>query len=235
MRKFFFVLVLVIFVLFFIALFYINANASSIISRFLSKQLKTEITVEKASLGIRELTLYNIEIPKTLTIERAEILFDPFTFFKDTLTIDKITLTNPVVMLQFKNLKENNWTALIEPLDKEPAPKKSTRKLIIDTLVLNNLQIKAVGLSIPLKDQVVLHDLSEHKALAYKQAMALILEALIEPLTKTDQYKEIVSHFQKLIPDADSTEWEQFQDELEKVPKKVSNFLHKYFSTESKE
>lgn len=258
-------------------LFYINANGASIIASFLSNQLKREVTVERASLGFNEINLSEVRVhnptnsslPDDFKVSEVEIKFDFKTIFKDTIEIHKITLTDPTIFLELYNLNgsDNNWKSIFKDLtapvsstqSQEKNAPKNTKFIIIDTFVINGLHIQAqhrmlgpYSLNVPIKNNIVFHNLTNHQALAYKVALSVIFTSILESISNLKGFKEvfkeiklpstiptnILENIQTQAPQAQPDEevqtsiedsWIELKKEVQEAPKKIKQFFDKLF------
>lgn len=276
MKKFFLFLIFILLVIIFGALFYINANGANIIARFLSKQMKTEVFIDSASLGLREISLKGFRIlnpegstlPDAFKADSISVTFQPSSLFNNIVLVEQITITNPTVTVEFYNLKgtDNNWMPIFQNLSKESdtdkkSTPKSSKRVIIDNLLIDHLTIQAqhrmmgsYSLNLPIKNTLEFHNLSDEKALAYKQAIAVIFKTILEPITKTAGFKDLLSNIKsyanvpddlikkiisqipqeettkKTTPPVHTPDWEDLEEEVQNTPKKIKDYFEKLFN-----
>lgn len=277
MKKFFLFLFIIIILIAAALFIYVNVNGASMISSFLTKQLKTPVTVESASLGFNEINLYGFKManpttgsfPDNFKAERIELRFDSSTLFKDTLNIRSITLYKPTIYIELLNLTgtDNNWKAFFNRLSEsdepssteEKTPSKINKELIIDTLIIENLDIQAqhvllgpYTLNLPIKEHIVFHELTKKKALAYQAALTVIFKSLLESIANFKGFKEIFKEIQfsptisqdilenitaqapkeepaKKIISKANDTWDEIKEEVQEAPKKIKEFFNKIF------
>lgn len=216
MKRFFITFFAAVLVVLGALLIYINMRASDLIASFLSKQLKTEVGIDGASIGFSTIEILGLSIsnPEASTLQNAlsaesvTIDFKLSTLFKNTIVIPLIHIQNPTIGVEFYNLKgsENNWSSILanlspqEKSDKKVSESREEKKVIIDTLTLSNLKIEAMhkmlgpyAVTINAKEHLEFHHLTKEKAIRIKSSLDLIFKSILTTISKLKGFKQVLN------------------------------------------
>lgn len=219
MKKFLLLLFVIVLIGFAGALFFINYKSVDFINDYLTKTLNTPVKIEGVSVGFESIEVIGLKIanPKNSTLKNAfsadsiEIDFNFASLFKDTVIIEKVTMDNAKIGIDFYNAtgSENNWKTLLKniPNEKEAASNKTEEKIktkknfIINKLLLSDTQVEAqhklfgpYSVLIPLKEEIVFNNLTSQNAVDLKEAFTIIFTSLLEIAKQLKGFKDILAN-----------------------------------------
>lgn len=259
MKKKFLLFILIIFVIIGSGLLYINYKSTDYINQYLSKAIKSEVSIESVSLGFKSLEIIGLKVknPTDAAIENAfqasniTIEFDPSTLFNQTVQIDCIEIENPIIGIEFHNLtgSDNNWKNILTKMDEiqDKVPSDSTEKIatsskskevIINELLIHDLKIEAqhqllgpYKISIPVAKEITIHHLTSQKAITLQKALSLIFQTLLQSMTDLKGFHELLKNFSN-----HDDIFNQLLDEVkEQLPKQNGSKLKKKIDSEWEE
>ena len=219
MKKFLLSFLIVILILSLAFLFFINYKSVDYINSYLSKTLNTQVTIENVSVGFESIEVIGLKIsnPKNSSLKNAfsadsiEVDFNFSSLFKDTIIIDKITLDNAKIGIDFYNAtgSDNNWRTILKNLPKtkpstnpiDADKNKQEKQFIINKLLLLDTQVEAqhklfgpYSVLIPLKEEIVFNNLTSQKAVDLKEALTLLFGSLLELVKQLKGFKDIIGN-----------------------------------------
>jgi|JI9StandDraft_2_1071091.scaffolds.fasta_scaffold276523_1 hypothetical protein len=161
MKRFLFILGAAL-ILFVAALGLAYIFSATLLSRSLSKQLGTRVTVGQAVFGWNTLSFRNIVVaspkasmPPALTISRAYLTAPLPNYLKSITYIDKVEINDTVLTVVFNPLKtSNNWDKITKNMSKE-STSKSHKYALISLLEFNRLTIRVLIPGLPPQETVI--------------------------------------------------------------------------------
>ena len=135
----------------FIALVIIWTMLPVLVSKELSKQAKVPISMDALQLSLSNIHIEKLKVgnppfytlPKALTVDTIEITAPLSRYFDPQITLDRLTLDNIYVGLEFdsKNSKQGNWSTIMGHLNGSD-PQNTSKNVLIKKLILTNLSIE---------------------------------------------------------------------------------------------
>lgn len=119
---------------------------------FLSKKLKTEVTLEDISFGFGKITLKNLrltnpassKVPYAFEAGAITIQLSPSELFKKETHIHRIKIQDPHLSIELYNSSgnDNNWAPILSQVPSKPH--SSSHSYIIDRLSIVNLRVDII-------------------------------------------------------------------------------------------
>lgn len=170
----------------------------TIVSRFLSHNLSSEVEVSEVKIGFKELTIegFKIKNPKksavnyALEIDKVVIRAFPLDFFKQNIPIAKLSIQSPKIHIEYYDEigQDNNWAMFFTHLATSETHK---------TLTINNLDmlnVKFVGTNVDGKTIILwpipyieFNHIGVKKPVTLPQLTRLLFQTIFEKLMK-DKY-----------------------------------------------
>ncbi len=250
MWKLFVTLLLAIVIIGMGAAYYIDSQSHIFLAQFLSKRLNTKVSIDRASLGWRNLTLEGIAIKNNtaiqfadlLKIERLDIEFEPTSVVKDVVVLPTLAVEKPVLNIEFYSLKgdDNNWAQFFNNLPENEtagtastatsvSEKSSEKELLINTLIIKGLTVNAAhklikdyALKLPPMPTIVLNNFNNAKPLTAYKELQLILRAIVASVAQSQGLDKLVESLRPVPSDLQST-WKSIQSQLPKANAEEAN------------
>ena len=154
MKKIFLIFILLIAILA-LTLWFLKEPVMSV---YLSKKLKTEVSVGNVKLSKSQMKIKNLKIPNpsgfridtAFTCDEMLVLYKFDELKKDPLVIDKIDLNNSYIHIDCKNAlcTNNNWTHLMKSVSDKELQMKEGKEVVVRKVSMNDLNVEIHGLGL---------------------------------------------------------------------------------------
>lgn len=185
------------------------------VSDHLSKSLKVAVDIGSIHLWPNTIEINNIEVAnvpggklnKALSVETTIFKAPLFEYFKESITIEEISLDQVYLGLEFNSASgaTGNWSKLIDNLNKTSKEedrkneKTEKTKVLIKKLILTNIQADVVyakdgGKIIKLKpiDRIELTNINSEKGVPTDQIMSSVLGQMLKSVFVQENLKNML-------------------------------------------
>lgn len=211
--KIFFVSVLGLVVVIAIALFIGHSRLPDYLANQVSKKLQVAVNIGTISLGLKGIKIKTIEIgnppgtlqPQAFKCEEIDVQA-PLTHFLNThIVIDAITINNVFLDLEFDSPSgtKGNWSKIMGNLQasssRKPAKPKTSRTVLIRSLVLTNIDVDVVYLNdsgkvkhLPRIERIELNDISTEEGVPMDQILNSVLGQMLKSVFVKENLKNML-------------------------------------------
>ncbi len=133
-----------------------------LLSRGMTKQLGTKVSVSQATFGLNRISIRNITVssPKgkipALTVEHAYLQAPLSTYFKHVSYIEKVEIDDSILTIIFNPLKtSSNWDEITKRMNKANEKSKKKKYAMISFLEFNRLTIRVLIPGLPAQETIV--------------------------------------------------------------------------------
>jgi uncharacterized protein involved in outer membrane biogenesis len=186
-------------------------NKENVLAHFLSKQLRVPLSlgsleIHQNQIAMSDLWIGNPHHSKTNTSFSAQTLslnMQPGSLLSDPLIIPSIDINDAFIGLEYYNAKgtKSNWDYILQ----EPLKMKSSRKYLIKTLTLRNLNVEVtqsngVTVRYPTIKEITLYNISDESGFPIEEIQKAIFKLVLKEIFKKLPLDQLFKNLPLQIP-----------------------------------
>lgn len=201
MKKFLFTVLTVITVLVGVSVAFLWVSRTSLISSSLSTALQMPVSIGQIDVTGKRVVVKDIvisnppgnQLPTAFSADEISIDLAFPDLLQNPTLIKQVAISNSLIGIEMYNLKgeKNNWQQVLESIPNDPPNMKTTHAYVVESLVVNNLQIHARNrfvssdlIAPPMIKHLEFKNLSSDNPLAKDQIVELIASMILSEVRK---------------------------------------------------